>query len=182
MSIASSFPPVTLASVSSVALAFGLGYAVCAVFQRWSRGTVPAALHKQKDSDFSDSEDLRAGDGVSDDLKMVLVVRNDLKMTKGKAAAQCCHACLGAYERAKVALPSVVKSWSAEGQPKITLKVDSEEELVQVYSKARAAKLPCYLVQDAGRTQIAAGSKTVVAIGPASNAHIDAITSHLKLY
>ena len=30
-----------------------------------------------------------------DEFKMVLVVRNDLKMGKGKAAAQCSHATLG---------------------------------------------------------------------------------------
>jgi PTH2 family peptidyl-tRNA hydrolase len=38
-----------------------------------------------------------------------------------------------------------------------------------------------YLVEDAGRTQIAAGSKTVLAIGPAPVAELDRITSHLKL-
>lgn len=37
------------------------------------------------------------------------------------------------------------------------------------------------LIRDAGRTQIAAGSATVLAIGPALVAEIDAITGHLKL-
>lgn len=32
-----------------------------------------------------------------DNVKMVLVVRNDLKMGKGKIGAQCGHATLGAY-------------------------------------------------------------------------------------
>jgi PTH2 family peptidyl-tRNA hydrolase len=33
---------------------------------------------------------------VGDDLKLVLLVRNDLGMSPGKIAAQCCHAALGA--------------------------------------------------------------------------------------
>ena len=32
-------------------------------------------------------------------MKQVMVVRTDLKMGKGKIAAQCCHACLGAYKK-----------------------------------------------------------------------------------
>jgi FtsZ-interacting cell division protein ZipA len=36
--------------------------------------------------------------GDDDRVKMVLVVRTDLEMGKGKAAAQCCHACIAAYE------------------------------------------------------------------------------------
>ena len=38
-----------------------------------------------------------------------------------------------------------------------------------------------YLVEDAGHTQIAAGSKTVMAIGPAFSNEIDPVTEHLKL-
>ena len=38
-----------------------------------------------------------------------------------------------------------------------------------------------YLVEDAGHTQIKAGSKTVLGIGPAFPEEIDPITQHLKL-
>ena len=40
-------------------------------------------------------------------MKMVLVVRQDIPMTKGKAAAQCCHACLEAYKKSVLQNPSV---------------------------------------------------------------------------
>lgn len=43
------------------------------------------------------------------------------------------------------------------------------------------AGLPCYLVRDQGRTQIPAGSQTVLAIGPAPKSKINEITGHLKL-
>ena len=39
-----------------------------------------------------------------------------------------------------------------------------------------------YLVEDAGRTQIQPGSKTVLALGPAPVSVLDDIASHLKLY
>ncbi|KAJ9508908.1 hypothetical protein QJQ45_028225, partial [Haematococcus lacustris] len=47
--------------------------------------------------------------------------------------------------------------------------------------KASDAGLPTYIVHDAGRTQIPAGSQTVLAIGPAPKSTIDGITGHLRL-
>lgn len=57
-----------------------------------------------------------------DYAKLVLIVRNDLKMGKGKVAAQCAHAAVAAYKQAKKH-PAVLKSWENCGQTKITLKV-----------------------------------------------------------
>ena len=57
------------------------------------------------------------------DPKFVMVVRNDLKMGKGKLAAQCCHAAVGAYEDAKKKNPAGLSSWKRVGQPKIVVKV-----------------------------------------------------------
>jgi PTH2 family peptidyl-tRNA hydrolase len=62
----------------------------------------------------------------------------------------------------------------------VALKVD-EEEMDTLKKAAADAGLITYTVYDAGRTQIAAGSKTVLAIGPAPVGDIDAITGHLKL-
>ena len=67
------------------------------------------------------------------DLKMVLVVRNDLKMGKGKLGAQCGHATLGAYTRAKKHSEGskywtkLMEKYRWEGQKKICVKVDNEE-------------------------------------------------------
>lgn len=66
---------------------------------------------------------------------MVLVVREDLKMGKGKIGAQCGHATLGAFKRVeKLAKDStywkkVVNNWTWGGQKKICVKVMSEQEL-----------------------------------------------------
>ena len=70
-----------------------------------------------------------------EDCKMVLVVRTDLKMGKGKAAAQCSHAAVGAFKLAKKGAPSILRSWERMGQPKIVTKVETEEQLLQVTNK-----------------------------------------------
>ena len=47
---------------------------------------------------------------------------------------------------------------------------------------AKSQKLITSLIFDAGRTQIAAGSMTVLAVGPGPASVIDSVTGHLKLY
>mmetsp|Transcript_9170 Transcript_9170/g.18283 ORF Transcript_9170/g.18283 Transcript_9170/m.18283 type:complete len:170 (+) Transcript_9170:193-702(+) len=113
--------------------------------------------------------------------KMVLVVNMELKMGKGKIAAQCGHAVLGAYKRGLQCAPSAVKVWEQIGQAKICLQCPTEEEMYQIEKKAKSKGLITNLVQDAGRTQIAAGSRTVLAIGPAPEVEFRGLTDHLKL-
>ncbi|XP_055315630.1 probable peptidyl-tRNA hydrolase 2 [Sitodiplosis mosellana] len=117
----------------------------------------------------------------SNELKMILVVRNDLKMGKGKIGAQCGHAAVGAYQNCMKKFPSLVRRWDDSGSAKIAVKVDSEGELLSIFRAARDRNLNTCLIRDAGRTQIAPNSKTVLAIGPAPTDEIDQITGHLKL-
>ena len=49
-------------------------------------------------------------------------------MGKGKTAAQCCHACLGAYKRALKMRPAHVRAWN-RGQAKVVLRCDTAEDL-----------------------------------------------------
>ena len=67
------------------------------------------------------------------------------------------------------------------GQPKVVVKCQSEEQLIDLKNHASSLNIPFSLVRDAGRTQIAPGSKTVLGIGPASDETIDKVTGHLKL-
>lgn len=89
--------------------------------------------------------------------------------SKGKAAAQCCHAVLAVYKYAMRHYPALLEAWEGQGQPKITLKVEGEEQLREFVKKARSAGLPAQMVQDAGRTQVAVGTTTVAAIGPGTS-------------
>jgi len=115
------------------------------------------------------------------EYKQAIVLRSDLGMGKGKLVAQGCHASIDAFEKAKATRPEWAESWKAGGCRKIVVKVRSERELAGIFMTARKAKLPCSLITDAGHTQIMPGSKTAVAIGPAPEEEIDAITDKLKL-
>ena len=103
-------------------------------------------------------------------------------MTKGKAAAQCAHAAIAAYRNSLAKQPALLEEWEADGQAKVTLKVESESELIELIKKAREAGLIGESIKDAGRTQLAAGTRTVGVIGPGPSKLIDLITGHLKLY
>ncbi|XP_034034897.1 peptidyl-tRNA hydrolase 2, mitochondrial [Thalassophryne amazonica] len=115
-------------------------------------------------------------------FKMILVVRNDLKMGKGKVAAQCSHAAVSAYKQVQRRNPELLKQWEYCGQPKVVVKAPDEEALIDLLSHAKEVGLPISLIQDAGRTQIAPGSRTVLGIGPGPSDLIDHVTGHLKLY
>lgn len=96
----------------------------------------------------------------------MLCIRTDLGMTKGKITAQCCHATLAAYQDALEKCPEYVKNWERYGQAKITLKVKDEEEMLSLYKNARKKGLVAAVIQDAGKTQIDPGTRTVLAVGP----------------
>jgi len=114
--------------------------------------------------------------------KMVLVVRTDLGMQKGKVAAQCAHAAVMCYKKALAEQPKILSSWETLGQTKVCLKVGSEDELLQLAGLAREAGLVNAVVRDAGRTQVEAGSFTVLGIGPGPVSQMEGITGHLRLY
>ncbi|VVA96281.1 unnamed protein product [Arabis nemorensis] len=113
-------------------------------------------------------------------FKMILVVRNDLKMGKGKIAAQCGHATLGLYKKLVQRAPKALNRWEYCAQPKVVVKIESEEEMLVLQEKAESLKLPTHITIDAGKTQIAPNSRTVMAIlGPVDL--VDDVTGGLKL-
>ena len=71
-------------------------------------------------------------------MKLVLVVRTDLKMGKGKAAAQCGHATLAAYKSVASKSPAILRAWEYGGQAKVVVKAQSEAELDAMYSTCRS--------------------------------------------
>ncbi|WP_435098313.1 peptidyl-tRNA hydrolase Pth2 [Halarchaeum sp. P4] len=112
-------------------------------------------------------------------MKQVIAARTDLGMGRGKLAAQVAHASLKAYEHAD---PENVRAWKDAGQPKIVVKVGSEDELLEVAEEARRAGLPNAIIRDAGRTELDPGTATTCAVGPAPDNQVDAVTGHLSLY
>ncbi len=115
------------------------------------------------------------------EYKQVIIVREDLKMSRGKTAAQVAHAALGSAERARKFAEDWYEVWLREGQKKVVVKVASERELYELYEQAKKDGLPCYIVNDAGLTELPPGTTTTLGIGPATNARVDRITGALKL-
>lgn len=120
-------------------LSFGLGALVVQLARRWARG---AHVDMRDVSEDDSDDDHKPCEGVRDDYsanekyKMLLICNMELykfsskteemkpvKMSAGKAAAQCSHATLGAYRRGVRLCPNAVRNWLRIGQMKITVKV-----------------------------------------------------------
>lgn len=111
--------------------------------------------------------------------KLTLVVRADLGMGRGKIAAQASHAAVAAA-LASTGTPDFA-AWLRDGQPKVVLRANSEEQLYAIAEQAAEAGLPVQVIRDAGRTQVAEGTPTCCAVGPAADSQIDAVTGELAL-
>ena len=116
------------------------------------------------------------------EIKQVIVVRSDLKMGKGKVAAQVAHAALDAADVARRKHPGWYDSWRAQGQAKVVVKTDGgEAALEELQKQARTMGLPVSLIQDRGLTQLEPGTTTCLGIGPGPSDEIDKVTGKLKL-
>jgi PTH2 family peptidyl-tRNA hydrolase len=110
--------------------------------------------------------------------KQCIVVREDLKLSKGKLAVQVAHAAVSSMRKAG---DSDVRNWLREGQKKVVLKVPGEKELFDLKEQGRIQKIPSALIRDAGLTEIPPDTVTALGIGPMKNEDIDRITGNLKL-
>lgn len=127
-------------------------------------------------------------------VKMIIVVRKDLKNTKGekirtgKIIAQGAHSVLGFIwdnlkgKKISFELSDKQYKWVQTGQTKITLAAKDEKELMEIYQAAKTAGLDVTLITDAGRTEFDGPTKTCLCIGPDYDENIDKITGNLSLY
>jgi len=122
------------------------------------------------------------------DTKQVIVIRRDLKMRRGKEIAQGAHASMAfmskwIQHKKPPKMDKHVQDWIFGGCAKICCYVGSEEELLELYQKAKDAKIISHLITDSGKTEFHnEPTHTAIAIGPDYNTKIDTITGHLKLY
>ncbi len=115
------------------------------------------------------------------EVKMVLVVRGELRLTAGKMAVQVAHAAVMLSERAAGRERNLFEAWRQQGQKKIVLVVERLDELEQVERAARARGLLTAWVDDAGLTEVPPGTRTVLGLGPARSSDIDPVTGKLDL-
>ena len=129
------------------------------------------------------------------DVKQVIVIRRDLKMRRGKEIAQGAHAssawlvsavadAIDARDgAATVVLDAAARLWITSSWRKVTLQVQTEDELVALHDAAAARGLRAHLVRDSGKTEFGGvATLTALAIGPDLAAAIDEVTGELTLY
>jgi peptidyl-tRNA hydrolase, PTH2 family len=142
--------------------------------------------------------------------KQVIIIRKGICGSRGKECSQAAHASMGALlncfngfkskDRSEWifigATPNGIKSgeqWILRNEPiykwlegsftKITVYVNTEEELLELERKAEEANLPNTLITDSGKTVFkGVPTKTALAIGPWWSDEIDKITGGLPLY
>ena len=112
------------------------------------------------------------------EYKQSIIVREDLKLSRGKLAAQVAHAAVMA---SNLAGKDAAGEWKRGGQKKIVLQVPNLDDLIELQEIAKQEHIPTALVVDAGYTEIPAGTVTALGIGPALEEKIDKITKNLKL-
>jgi len=114
-------------------------------------------------------------------MKQVILVRNDLKLPKGKLGAQTAHASVDAVLKLLKKDKKKVERWRREGMAKIVVKVKDKKELYEYISKAKAEGIITSIISDAGKTTVSPGTITCGAVGPDVEEKIDKITGGLKL-
>ena len=110
--------------------------------------------------------------------KQVILVREDLKLPKGKLSAQVAHA---SVDTALKSDKKIVDLWKKEGAKKVVLKVKDEKELFKYKEMAEDIGLKTSLITDAGRTVLEPGTITCLGIGPDLEEKIDKVSGKLKM-
>jgi peptidyl-tRNA hydrolase, PTH2 family len=114
-------------------------------------------------------------------MKMVVLLRTDLGMKKGKIAAQCGHAFVSGATSLE-GFSNTISLWKAEGQPKVVLKVSTEDILTALIKAALKKHLNAGFITDAGKTTFkGVATLTCGWIGPGEDYMIDEITKDLHL-
>ena len=115
------------------------------------------------------------------EYKMVIVTRKDLELSPGKLAAQVAHAAVECAFSTKKNNSKWFNKWQNEGAKKAVVKVNCEKDFFLLKEQAIQLKIAAHIISDAGHTEIPAGTKTVLGLGPAPNNIIDQVTGDLPL-
>lgn len=133
-------------------------------------------------------------------IKQMIVVREDLNMSRGKIASQAAHASMKSLVDAmkKVTLEDTsgsknglylsldedeeLKAWLEGSFTKIVVSVKSEKELMSLYERVQSAGLRVSIIIDNGTTEFGGvKTKTCIAIGPHSSERLDPFTKKYPL-
>lgn len=113
--------------------------------------------------------------------KMIVLIRNDLKMPKGKLCAQVSHAALKVGMKQFKRNKDIFNDWDNEGSKKVILKVDSVDEILKFKNLMDRENITNALIKDAGRTFFDSPTITTLGVGPDKENLLDKFFNDLKL-
>lgn len=113
---------------------------------------------------------------------MVIAVRKDIDIGKGKMAAQVAHAAVACAMRASRERKKIFREWMGQGQKKIVIRVSDDRELLELKRKADSEGFLTETITDAGLTQIPPGTLTCLGIGPDESPKLDPLTGAYPLF
>lgn len=112
------------------------------------------------------------------EFSLLILVNSSLGMKPGKIISQISHGLFNLFLKHKE--NKILYKWYKNGQAKIICKAD-ELQIMEKVGEAKFHNVPFELIRDAGRTQVKAGSLTVVVIGPYFSFVNKEISKKLKL-
>ena len=115
-----------------------------------------------------------------DPATLAVLVRQDLAMSQGKTAAQVAHAAVGCSLKARKEATALFERWRSEHGRIVVLGVEGLDDLEFHHQEAKHHGLVHHAVTDAGRTELAPGTVTVLGIGPAKSSILDVLLGRLK--
>lgn len=114
------------------------------------------------------------------ELLLAIGLRRDLNLSPGKAAAQACHAAVAGVLNIRDS--GELAEWLKTGQLIVVLAIDDEQALLTLLDTCRHAGFPAVGVADSGRTEVAPGTITAVAIGPSRRAAVKPYIERFRTY
>ena len=115
------------------------------------------------------------------ELRMYLVVRDDLNLPLGKAMGQAGHAFATALINLYKKCPEKVNQYYQCNQPKIIVKCKNETALLRTEQECINLKLNYFLVIDAAKTIFTEPTKTCIAIGPCTRKELPKYIQKMQL-
>lgn len=128
-----------------------------------------------------DGEKHQVPENRSSEKKMWIIVRKDIGMHVEKGFPQVGHGFLNSWIRGLFINPVVALAYITDAQPKISVGVKSESELLKAYRLCQEAALPCVIIKDAARTFFLEPTYTVVCVGPCLMQELPRFVSSLRL-
>lgn len=125
--------------------------------------------------------------------KQIILVRKDIKMPKGKLAAQVAHASLAPIlqlfregnmwyqDDTFASREECIDDWLNGSFTKVCLGVPNLQAMLDIHATIEMTEIPHSLILDEGRTIFKEPTYTCCGIGPWYSEQIDEITGDLKL-